>query len=143
MTMSPGNGPLPDGVYNMPVTVSSPLLYETDLASAANAHIANNRKANRITVFIMSSPLEPSCSFVAFAVDAFFEVQFHVGRGGNWILPIRCDLAKPERPIQFHRTPHHRNHRVEAHASVTNVPRLGDDLLCKPPAQPRPAKLWS
>src|SRR5581483_9917804 len=65
-------------------------LYETDLASAANAHIANNRKANRITVFIMSSPFKPSFSFVAFAVDAFFDLQFHVGRGGNWIVPTRC-----------------------------------------------------
>src|SRR6266550_6680418 len=47
--MMPGNGPLPSGAYSMAWTVSSPLLYETDLPVAAKEESAKQRiRAGRV-----------------------------------------------------------------------------------------------
>src|ERR1700690_2043213 len=138
ITSRAGNGPLPSGVYRTPCTVSSPLLYETDLEVAANAENEKPMSISSDAVFFMKAPfvtaftsgLRCRASLGGRVKDPSlhlrWQFQFHVHCACNRVRTVRRDIFKAQHPVKPDRIPHHRFNGIEPHVMIADLARQAD-----------------
>ena len=69
------------------------------------------------------------------------EVEFHVERAGDRVFTVGWDLAETEAAIQGDCVLHGGLDGIEAHALITDMPCLADQVLGQCAAQPFAAKV--